>query len=107
VPVHFYRLEFRRLDTDGLPGHWKQWYAWMLKPVKPVPNLPLGPALGPNVSEQWPYSWLYDSVLAAPNNYRLRYEDGHVRLLEVSVRPGEATPLHGHPYASVLAFDEG
>jgi len=44
-------------------------------------------------------------VLAAPDNYRLLYEDGHVRLLEVSVRPGETTPIHGHPYPSVLAFD--
>jgi hypothetical protein len=44
-------------------------------------------------------------VLAAPNNYRLLYEDGHVRLLEVTIRPGETTPMHGNPYASVLAFN--
>ena len=44
-------------------------------------------------------------MLAAPNNYRLIYEDGHVRLLEVTVRPGETTPAHGSPYASVLAFN--
>ena len=105
VPVHFYRIEFRRLDADGLRSHWKEWYPWMLKPASPVPNLTPGPALGPNVSPQWPYSRLYDSVLAAPNNYQLLYEDSHVRLLEVSVRPGETTPMHGNPYASVLAFD--
>jgi hypothetical protein len=28
-----------------------------------------------------------------------------VRLLEVAVRPGETTPMHGHPFASVLAFN--
>jgi mannose-6-phosphate isomerase-like protein (cupin superfamily) len=44
-------------------------------------------------------------VLAAPDDYQMLYEDGHVRLLEVTVRPGETTPTHGHPYASVLAFD--
>ena len=77
----------------------------MLKPRQPASTRVPEPALGPNVSEQWPYSWLYDSVLAAPGNYRLLYEDGHVRLLEVAVRPGETTPLHGHPYPSVLAFD--
>ncbi len=105
VPVHFYRIEFRRLDADGLRQHWRQWYPWLLKPAKPAPHLPPGPLLGVHASEQWPYSPLYDAVLAAPGNYRLLYEDGHVRLLEVGVRPGETTPLHGHPYASVLAFD--
>ena len=105
VPVHFYRIEFRRLDAEGLRSHWKEWYPSMLKPAKPVRNLRPGPALGPNFSEQWPYSRLYDSVLAAPDNYQLLYEDGHVRLLEVSVRPGETTPMHGHPYPAVLAFD--
>ncbi len=105
VPVHFYRIEFRRLDGVGLGSHWKEWYPWMLKPTKRAPNLTPGPALGPNESAQWPWPRLYDSVLAAPDNYRLLYEDGHVRLLEVTVRPGETTPMHGHPYASVLAFD--
>ena len=105
APVHFYRIEFRRLDAGGLARHWRQRYPWMLKPRQPASTRVPEPALGPNVSEQWPYSWLYDSVLAAPGNYRLLYEDGHVRRLEVAVRPGETTPLHGHPYPSVLAFD--
>jgi hypothetical protein len=101
VPVHFYRLEFRRLDGDGLRSHWKEWYPWMLNPPKPVP-----PAPG-RASKQDNSRFLasYDSLLAAPNNYQLLYEDSHVRLLEVAVRPGETTPMHGHPYASVLAFD--
>ena len=105
APVHFYRLEFRRLDGDGLRSHWMEWYLWMLKPLKPVPGAPPGRASSRDFTEAWPYSRLYDSVLAAPNNYQLLYEDSHVRLLEVAVRPGETTPMHGHPYASVLAFD--
>src|SRR5579862_9739767 len=84
VPVHFYRLEFRRLDAEGLRSNWKQWYPWLLKPVKPVRNLTPGPALGPHLSEQWPYSRLYDAMLAAPDDYQMLYEDGHVRLLEVT-----------------------
>jgi hypothetical protein len=36
VPVHFYRLEFRRLDGEELSSHWKEWYPWMLKPETPV-----------------------------------------------------------------------
>ena len=105
VPVHFYRIEFRRLDAEGLRSRWKEWYPWMLKPARPAHDLTRGSASGETFSEQWPYSRLYDSVLAAPDNYRLLYEDGHVRLVEVSVRPGETTPMHGHPYPSVLAFD--
>src|SRR5262245_9454760 len=30
APVHFYRIEFRRLDADGTQAHWKEWYPWML-----------------------------------------------------------------------------
>jgi hypothetical protein len=105
VPVHFYRIEFRRLDGEDFRTHWKDWYPWILKPDNPAPSLPPGSALGPKLSQEWPYPLPYDSVLAAPNNYRLLYEDGHVRLLEVTVRPGETTPAHGNPYASVLAFN--
>jgi mannose-6-phosphate isomerase-like protein (cupin superfamily) len=77
----------------------------MLRPLVLVQKLQAGSFLGPNLSEQWPFPSAYDSVFAAPNNYRLLYEDGHIRLLEVTVRPGETTPMHGHPYASVLAFN--
>jgi len=103
VPVHFYRIEFRRLDGDDFRTHWKDWYPWMREPGKPVPVQQ--PGLGPKLSEGWPYPLDYDSEVAAPNNYRVLYEDGHVRLVEVAVRPGETTPMHGNPYASVLAFN--
>ena len=89
VPVHFYRIEFRRLDGDDFRTHWKEWYPWMLKPR--------------NFAA---YSLLNtDSVFAAPDNYKMLYEDEHVRLLEVTVRPGETTPMHANPYAAVLAFN--
>lgn len=89
VPVHFYRIEFRRLDGDDFGSHWKEWYPWMLKPANPAA-----------------YSLLItDSISAAPDNYRLLYEDQHVRLLEVTVRPGETTRPHSNPYASVLALN--
>ncbi len=105
VPVHFYRIEFRRLDGEDFKSHWKDWYPWILKPSKVAPRVEAGAAAGNGLSQEWPYSPEYDSVVAAPNNYRLLYEDGHVRLLEVTVRPGETTPAHGNPYASVLAFN--
>jgi mannose-6-phosphate isomerase-like protein (cupin superfamily) len=93
VPVHFYRIEFRRLDGEDYRTHWKDWYPWMLQTGKPSPNQQPGSAPA------------NDSLLAAPNNYRLLYEDQHVRLLEVTIRPGETTPVHANPYASVLAFN--
>ncbi len=105
VPVHFYRIEFRRLDGEDFPSHWKEWYRWILNPGNPAPNLRTRPAPSAKSSQEWPYLLEQDSVVAAPNNYRLLYEDGHVRLLEVTVRPGETTPAHGNPYASVLAFN--
>jgi len=105
VPVHFYRIEFRRLDGEDFRIHWKDWYPWMLEPGKPAPVLQPGLALGSKLSAEWPYPPDYDSEVAAPNNFRALYEDGHVRLLEVTVRPGETTPAHGNPYASVLAFN--
>src|SRR5262249_39865600 len=102
VPAHFYRIEFRRLDGDELQAHWKDWYPWMLRSPRLVPT---GEKQGPKLSESWPYPAAYDSVVAAPNNYLLLFEDGHVRLLEATVRPGETTPMHGHPYPAVLAFN--
>jgi hypothetical protein len=104
-PGHFYRLEFLRLDGEDIAKNWKEWYPEMTQPEKPVKDLVPSPALGPNFSEQWPYPIVYDSIQAAPNNYKLLYEDGKMRLLEVSIRPGETTPMHGNPYPSVLAFN--
>jgi hypothetical protein len=105
VPLHFYRMEFRRLDGDDIQTHWKEWYPQMTKPVTPVKDLVPGPALGPNFSEKWPYPIVYDSVKAAPNNSQLLYEDGKLRFIEVTIRPGETTPMYGDPYPAVLAFN--
>ena len=29
VPIHYYRIEFKRIDGDGLKSHWQEWYPWM------------------------------------------------------------------------------
>ena len=29
VPLHYYRIEFKRIDGDDFPSHWRQWYPWM------------------------------------------------------------------------------
>jgi quercetin dioxygenase-like cupin family protein len=103
-PFHFYRIEFYRLDGEEFQTRWREWYPWMATPAKaaqrPTPS-------GPPLSAAWPYPHAYDAVLAAPDNYRLLFEDGKARLVEVVIRPGETTPMHGHPYPSVLASTSG
>ena len=46
-----------------------------------------------------------DAVIAAPKNHRVLFEDDHVRLLEVTVQPGETENMHVHQNPSVLAYD--
>jgi hypothetical protein len=46
-----------------------------------------------------------DAVTAAPKNHRVLYEDDHVRVLEVTVQPGETENMHIHTYASVFIYD--
>lgn len=29
APIHYYRIEFKRIDGDGLRTHWAEWYPWM------------------------------------------------------------------------------
>jgi hypothetical protein len=46
-----------------------------------------------------------DGIAAAPRNHKVLYEDDHVRILEVTVQPGEIEPMHHHPRPSVFAHD--
>jgi len=107
-PLHYFRLEFKRIDGDGLQANWKAWYPWMLLPIKTIANIdPRDPNLGPPVSKEYPFAYATESYKAAPNNHRLLYEDDHILFLEVAVRPGERENLHGHSFPSVFAFDVG
>jgi hypothetical protein len=51
----------------------------------------------------WPDS--LEAVHAAPKNHKVLFENDHVRLLEVTVQPGEIENIHGHPSPSVFALD--
>ena len=43
-----------------------------------------------------------DALVAAPDHHRVLLENEHVRVLDTKVRPGETTPIHVHPWPSVL-----
>jgi len=42
------------------------------------------------------------ALLAAPDHHRVLLENEHVRVLDTMLRPGETTPVHVHPWPSVL-----
>ncbi|MGA2985800.1 MAG: hypothetical protein ABSG32_18485 [Terriglobia bacterium] len=29
VPLHYYRIEFKRVDGEGFKLRWQEWYPWM------------------------------------------------------------------------------
>jgi quercetin dioxygenase-like cupin family protein len=49
-----------------------------------------------------------DALVAAPNNYKLVYENGYVRIVRSQAKPGERSPLHQHgdlPLLEVILSD--
>lgn len=46
-----------------------------------------------------------DAVKAAPKNHRVILENDDIRVLEVTVRPGEKEQLHHHQWPSVMVVD--
>src|SRR5262245_27827512 len=59
----------------------------------------------PSVDSRRPDVDPMDAVIAAPKNHKVLFEDDHVRLLEVTVQPGETENMHVHQNPSVLAYD--
>jgi len=54
----------------------------------------------------WPWPESTDAVVAAPGNHTIVLENDRVRVLEVTVRPGEKEPLHSHRWPSVLHIEQ-
>ena len=48
----------------------------------------------------------FDALVAAPGNHRVLLENDQVRVLMVTVGPGETEPPHHHPLPSVFHIDE-
>jgi hypothetical protein len=55
-----------------------------------------------------PSTWdpALDAVIAAPANHKVVFENDHLRVLEVTLEPGEEEPLHHHRWPSVFVFDQ-
>ena len=66
---------------------------------------PPAPSLQPakydsNDPATWPDA--LDATVAAPQNHKVVLENERVRVLEVTVQPGEREPVHGHKWPSVM-----
>jgi len=66
-----------------------------------------GGALAQSAAPKLKWTWgdKLEAVNAAPSIHKVLFEDGHIRLLEVTIHAGEKEPLHGHQYPSVFAID--
>jgi len=53
-----------------------------------------------NTPATWPDA--LDAIIAAPQNHKVVLENERVRVLEVTVQPGEREPVHGHKWPSVM-----
>ena len=51
---------------------------------------------------EWPPH--LDAVIAAPKNHRVLLEDETVRVLEVTVQPGEREQVHHHRWPSIMVI---
>jgi hypothetical protein len=71
---------------------------------KPVTTVSAQPQQAPRYDLNNPASWpdALDAVVAAPQNHKVVLENERVRVLEVTVRPGEKEPLHMHRMPSVM-----
>ena len=107
-PKHYYRVEYKRVDGKDYPANWQARYGEVFAlPAQATSDPGLTLKNGDPYSKEWPYNIGYSPTVAAPANHYIRYQDDHVELIEVVIRPGETENMHGHPYPSVYADDGG
>jgi hypothetical protein len=46
-----------------------------------------------------------EATVAAPDNHEILFENDEVRVLAVTVEPGQREPLHVHRFASVIYLE--
>ena len=69
-----------------------------LTSASPTPSRPA--KYDSNNPATWPDA--LDATVAAPQNHKVVLENERVRVLEVTVQPGEREPVHGHKWPSVM-----
>jgi hypothetical protein len=94
VPVHFYRIEFRRLDGEDFRTHWKDWYPWMLNPRKPSPSAQPGFTPESTLSDAWPYPMNYAAGLSGPTIEREGLEEWSLLLYGRGRSAGTILSMH-------------
>lgn len=54
-----------------------------------------------------PSTWdpAFDAVVAAPKHHKVLFENDSLRVIEVTLEPGDEEPVHHHRWPSVFVFD--
>lgn len=47
-----------------------------------------------------------DAVVAAPKHHKVLFENERLRVLEVTLEPNDAEPVHHHRWPSIFVFDQ-
>jgi hypothetical protein len=97
-------LEALQKPVDRLSQASLSVYLKRFKPFLPPRPEDLMDTLAPTDD---PATWnpALDALTAAPRNHRLLYEDDNIRVLSVSIEPGETEPAHHHALPSVFVID--
>jgi hypothetical protein len=53
-------------------------------------------------TKAWSWPDALDALVAAPGYHQLLFENEHVRVLDVRIRPGQTVPVHTHKWPSVM-----
>ena len=53
-------------------------------------------------SHLWPWPDSLDAVRTAPAYHRVLFENEHVRVLEVRIKPGQIVPVHTHRWPAAV-----
>lgn len=48
-----------------------------------------------------------DATLKAPHSHRVLFENDHLRILDVSAKPGEKVPSHRHQWGCIMVILQG
>jgi len=61
-----------------------------------------------NPADLCPASWdpALDAVIAAPKHHKVLFENGQLRVLEITLEPNDEEPVHHHRWPSVFVFDQ-